>query len=289
MENIRFADAQSRMDVRRMWKKVFGDDDAYMELYFGSKYRDENTLVYFHDNAAAASLQMLPYTFTFHGVEIEIAYVMGVCTLPEFRGQGFQDALLRKMLQVLSERNIPLAILVPAEPWLIGFYEKYGFAQTFDAADTNLPSLRELNKVANINEAYSSFDAHFRDADMTVQKSPEDFKVIMREAQLFNFPEKKNLISMSRVIDAEYLLSIFARQHLDKQFELNIEDEILSQNNKSYQISNGEVCAQTVTSATQINIKLLNRLLLGYRTAELPLPFSQIFPEKSPQINFMLE
>jgi len=290
VENIRFADAQSRTDVYRMWKTVFGDDDAYMELYFGSKYRDENTLVYFHDNVAMASLQMLPYKFTFHGVEIDIAYVMGVCTLPEFRGKGFQDALLKRMLQVLSERNIPLAILVPAEPWLLEFYRKYGFAQTFEPSDKSLPLLKELkSRLPNVEDAYKEFDAFFRSSDMTVQKSLDDFKVIMREAELFNFPDKKSLIGMARIINAEYLLSVFAKQYPEKTLTIQVEDNIIPQNNQTFRLASGKLSATICQPTLTTDINLLSRLLLGYKTSELEATLSDLFPEKYTQINFMLE
>ena len=37
---IRYADLNTRASVRQMWKTVFGDDDAYMDIYFREKYAD---------------------------------------------------------------------------------------------------------------------------------------------------------------------------------------------------------------------------------------------------------
>jgi hypothetical protein len=49
---IQFAEDSTKQEVWDMWKKVFGDSDDYMEIYFRHKYRNENTLIYF-DNGKA--------------------------------------------------------------------------------------------------------------------------------------------------------------------------------------------------------------------------------------------
>ena len=91
---IQFADRETRPQVREMWKTVFGDLDDYMDVYFRYNYRDENTLVYIEKGKVAASLQMLPYSFTFCGTEIPILYLAGVSTLPEYRRRGYTRQLL---------------------------------------------------------------------------------------------------------------------------------------------------------------------------------------------------
>lgn len=116
-----------------MWKTVFGDPDAYMDIYFRDKYRNENTLVYIEDGKPVASLQMLPYMFTFCEKEIPIAYISGACTLPAYRGKGYMSALLKQSFQEMRKRNIPLTLLVPQDAGLMEFYAPFGFAQAFDA------------------------------------------------------------------------------------------------------------------------------------------------------------
>ena len=86
-----------------MWKRCFGDPDDYMELYFRYKYRPEDTLLYIEGSEAVASLQMLTYQFTFHGVEIPVIYLSGVCTLPAYRGRGYARALLFEALTRRSD------------------------------------------------------------------------------------------------------------------------------------------------------------------------------------------
>lgn len=297
---IRFADETTRSQVWQMWKRVFGDSDEYMQLYFRHKYRDENTLIYIEDSKVVASLQMLPYQFTFCGEEIPVIYLSGVSTLPEYRRRGHVRQLMLRCFLEAEIRNVPLVLLVPQGEWLLQFYNRFGFAQTFDAGGNPLPSLEELIEKysGDLRKAFSQFDTLFRNEDMTIQKSFEDFKVIVEEASLFRFPAVHSLIGMSRVIDAGQLLSLFANRYQDRTFLINVNDDILKRNNTQYAVAHGRVEKLSVllkqgfqSEALQftVDVKELAQLLLGYHTSAKPEPFRSIFPEKRPQMHFMLE
>lgn len=270
---IKLADNSTKGAVWDMWKTVFGDPDSYMELYFRTKYSNDNTLIYFENEKPVASLQMLKFNFTFYGDELPIYYLSGVCTLPEARRKGYMDKLIIESFKVAKERAIPLMLLVPQEEWLLKFYNKYGFAQTFDSGSEQLISLKELNErhKGNLEFAYIEFDSNYRGQDMTVQKSFEDFKAIMEEAALWDYPPKKSLIGMARVIDAKQLISIFAKHSTEDIATLRVIDKIIDKNNITVPISG---------SGRKIEMDVLDlaQLLLGYNTSE-----------KAPQIHFMLE
>ena len=190
---IQFAGDTTEQQVWDMWKTVFGDSDDYMQLYFKYKYRNENTLIYIEDDKAVSSLQMLSYKFTFCGEVIPVQYLSGVCTLPEYRGKGYARELLLKSFEVAIERGIPLVILVPQEDWLLSFYTKFGFALAFDSGTEQLPPLKKIidDNQVDLYNAYKEFDSLFRNKDMAVQKSFQDFQAIAEEAALFNYPPKK--------------------------------------------------------------------------------------------------
>lgn len=276
-----------------MWKTCFGDCNAYMKLYFREKYRPENTLLYIDNGKAVASLQMLPFGFTFHEAKIPVAYFSGLCTLPQAQKKGFMSALIKEAFIELAKRDIALALLVPQEEWLLKFYDKFGFAQTFDAGKEALFSLKELleKHVQKIDEAYSDFDSRFRNKEMTVQKTFDDFRTIVEEAKIFNFPPKKNLMAMARVINAEQLLEFFAIRHSEKVFSVSIKDTILMQNNDGFIVQMGRVIKHPShsTNFIEVDIRMLAQLLLGYQTSQKKEPLRWLFPEKVPCINFMLE
>lgn len=290
---IKYADSTNQSQIRWMWKTVFGDDEAYMDIYFRDKYRNSQTLAYFIGDTAVASLQMLPYNFTFCDKEIPVAYISGACTLPEHRGKGYMGRLLETAFSEMSKKDIPLSILVPQQPQLVKYYDKFGYSKTFDESETDLPSLKELVSFypRNMQGAYEVFDSRFRDKDMTVQKTFEDFKTIVAEAKLYNYPPKKNLLGMARIIDAEKLVKIFAERYPEKAFSFYITDEIITSNNMGLMFHMGKVIKNPshVNTFREVNIRTLTQLLIGYHTSEAEDTFRLLFPEKVPQMNFMLE
>ena len=289
---IRFADEHSREAVRAMWKRCFGDPDDYMDVYFRHKYRDDQTLIYFEGEMAVASLQMLPYTFTFHGCEIPVLYLSGVCTLPEARKKGIMHQLYYAALKWL-EREFPLMLLVPQEEWLLGFYAKYGFAQTFDAGVEQMLLLKKVLDLhpGDLQAAYRAFDSHFRGCEMTLQKTYDDFCAIVEEASLYHFPPKKNLIGMSRIIDVERLLQLYAAAQDDINFSLKVVDPLLSRNSGIFSISGGIAIKveQPIDSMLELAITDLTQHLMGYHTSERGEQIATLFPEKVPAMHYMLE
>lgn len=282
---IEFANRDTAPLVRQMWKICFDDTEEYMDIYFSKKYRDENTLIYFEKGEAVASLQMLPYTITFYGKEIPFAYLAGLCTLPQHRQKGYMAQLIYKAHRIIEERNIPLAILIPAEEWLFGFYEKYEYTQVFDKDEIAIPLLDILTKYTEASEAYKAFDSIYRNKDFCVQKSFKDFEAIEKDFILDKYPIKTNLSAMARIIQPFNLLKLYASTNTQKDFRLKLQDS-----NTIYHISNGNVAIDNNTLYDiEVGNSFLTRLLFGYQTGKLEVPYSTYFEEHHPIINLMLE
>jgi predicted acetyltransferase len=256
---IQFANESTMPLVRQMWKTCFGDADDFLDILFKYKYRNENTLIYFERDKAVASLQMLPYSIIFYGKEIPFAYLAGLCTLPEYRRRGYMDQLIHKAHGVIEERGIPLSILVPAEDWLYGFYEKYGYQKVFEKGSTPLYPLKKiLEDNPDMTGAYKVYDALFRNKDFCVQKTFTDFKVIVEEQIIDGFPEKYDIAGMARIMDVDFLYGLYSEKHSHTDMEIK-------------------------------DIRFLCRLLFGYKTDELNEPFRSLFPLHHPVMNQMLE
>ena len=289
---IRYITPGTKHQILDMWRVCFGDSQPYFDIYFRERYKNENTLAFFVGDKAVASLQLLHYSFTYCGTEIAIAYISGACTLPEERKKGYMEALLKKTFHEIAKREVPLSLLVPEEDWLLGFYDRYGYAQTFDAG-ADIVALDELMSLHsnNLPEAYKEFDSLFRNKEMTVQKTYDDFRVVVEEAAGYDFPPKKSLAGMARVIDARLMLELFAKQYPEKSFSVEVTDAILSQNNLLLSVNNGVVSDVDVKHAThlQLSISDLAQALLGYHTSEKVALFKGVFPEHQPQIHYMME
>lgn len=282
---IAFANKDTAPLVRCMWKTCFGDTDEYMDIYFSKKYKNENTLIYFEQGEAVASLQMLPYTITFYGEVIPLAYLAGLCTLPEHRQKGYMEQLIREAHRVIEERNIPLSILIPAEEWLYGFYAKYGYTQVFDKDESPIPLREILHQYEDNRKAYKVLNSLFEDRDFCVQKTFDDFLAIKADYVLDGDVVKTNLSGMARVIQPEVLLKNYAKANPTKEFKIGLIDRSLT-----YKIERGIVKEEkTDDFDIEVDISLLARLLFGYKLGELDKKYRLYFEEHSPIMNLMLE
>jgi GNAT superfamily N-acetyltransferase len=115
-----------------LWKEAFGDSDGFMHLYFDSVYRDENALIIEKEGKILSALQMLPYSMTFWGKEISVAYISGACTASSEQGKGLMKQLLQEAFREMQRRNIALTALIPAEKWLFSYYRSQGYTEVFE-------------------------------------------------------------------------------------------------------------------------------------------------------------
>lgn len=279
---ITFASKAKTSDIRQMWKTVFGDTDEYIDLYFTRKYKPENTLVYLEENKPVASLQMLPYTITFYGKRLDFYYLMGLCTLPEYRRRGYMEQLILHSHQIMQQRHIPLSVLVPAEDWLFGFYEKYGYEKVFEKDNRPIPLAAILEQHPDIEEAYAAF-GKLQQQDFYVQKNFEDFETIIDEYRIDSHTPRTNLSAMAHIIDTKVLLSIYAQTNRSKKFTIQIDKE-------KYQIENGKcTIIKDESCDLMVDSRLLCRLLFGFRIDELKDKYQKYFSQHHPTINLMLE
>ena len=117
--------------LKSLWKSLFGDTEAFISLFFHEVVREENIRVLEEKGRILSALYMLPYPFRIWNQEVTASYISGAGTLPEAQGRGLMRRLLIDSFKEMERRQIPLSILIPAEPWLYGFYEKSGYATVF--------------------------------------------------------------------------------------------------------------------------------------------------------------
>ena len=173
--------------VRDLWQNCFDDSEDFMNLYFSTKYSDENTLVKVEGDLVLSALQMLPYTMTCWGSEVRTSYISGASTRLEYRGRGLMKTLLSEAFQVMRDRKIPLSILIPAEDWLYEYYQRMGYVSVFRRIEdiyTDLPAFLPVYKEHTVDELFTYFSAHMRKRACCVQHSFDDFGVILEDFRL---------------------------------------------------------------------------------------------------------
>lgn len=174
-----------KQQVIDLWQTCFQDDESFVSLYFSRVYKDENTIGYSENNKLVSVLQMIPYTMTFHKTEIKLAYISGAATSPDFRDRGLMTRLLGDAYKTMRKRGIPLSVLIPAQPWLYGYYGRMGYSPVFYQKVERYTSVHNFHEMPGFHRAdvskkeiYVFFDRMMKCRPCCVQHTFEDFEVI---------------------------------------------------------------------------------------------------------------
>jgi GNAT superfamily N-acetyltransferase len=117
---------------KELWRLAFGDGDGYIEAYYASRYRPEETLVLKEGGVVMSMLAGLPMALcSADGGSFPGAYVYALATHPDGRGQGYGEFLLKYADFRFQEEKKACALVVPAEPSLHGYFARAGFREAF--------------------------------------------------------------------------------------------------------------------------------------------------------------
>ncbi|MCL2081201.1 MAG: GNAT family N-acetyltransferase [Oscillospiraceae bacterium] len=128
---IRYSQPADMPAMRGIWDACFPEDRAFAGFFFKNLYG--RALVFETGGQVTSMLHLLPFK---RGDGADVTYIYGVGTLPEYRRRGQSAALINAALS-----GGGCCILIPAEPWLFGFYEKFGFKTVFYKYEFKTPPL----------------------------------------------------------------------------------------------------------------------------------------------------
>ena len=86
---------EKKMKVKELWQLCFHDDERFVNLLFDNLYRDENTVCFEKGGEVTTALQMLPYRMSFGETSLDVSYISGAATRPEYRNRGLMGRLLK--------------------------------------------------------------------------------------------------------------------------------------------------------------------------------------------------
>ena len=105
-----------------LWSAAFGDD-GWIDSFFRTAYRPENTLAIFRDGQLAAGLAWMQTSCQGR----KLAYLYAVATEPEYRHQGLCRELMANAQETLAARSYDGSVLVPADDGLRQMYAGMGY------------------------------------------------------------------------------------------------------------------------------------------------------------------
>lgn len=126
-------------EQKSLWKAAFGDDDAYIDLFYRTCVSPEDIIILSEDGALRSMLALLPLEVALpSGGRLSSAYVYALATDPSARKQGYGRALLQYTDACLRERGVDCITVVPAQAGLFKFFGTVGFGECFSTRKLEL-------------------------------------------------------------------------------------------------------------------------------------------------------
>lgn len=126
---IRYAKEEEIESIKEIWSYCFNDTESFMKYYFNDKYKSENTVVALDEGKIISSLQLNQYKLLLNSKVYNTSYVVGVSTLPEGRGVGYMNKVMKFTLNELYKKGQLVSILMPIDYRL---YRRFGYEHCYD-------------------------------------------------------------------------------------------------------------------------------------------------------------
>lgn len=120
---------------KALWAAAFGDD-GWIDSFFRTAYRPENTLAIFREGQLAAGLAWMQTSCQGR----KLAYLYAVATAPEYRHQGLCRELMANVQETLAARGYAGSVLVPADDGLRQMYAAMGYRDFGGVENLILPA-----------------------------------------------------------------------------------------------------------------------------------------------------
>ena len=109
--------------LRQLWKEAFGDNDAFLDLFFAHGFSPDRCRCVIWEDKVAAAL----YWFDISCAGRKMAYLYAVATDRGFRGRGLCRMLMTDTHRHLEALHYSAALLVPQNEALRAMYRKMGY------------------------------------------------------------------------------------------------------------------------------------------------------------------
>lgn len=118
-------------ELKLLWKRVFGDEDMYIDRFFSQIYSPEDTLVYRENGHIVSMLYMIPYDLGINGKCFRAMYLYALATEEKYRGRQIMSRLIHQAHAIVQERGYLCSFLIPESESLFAFYKGFGYTVPF--------------------------------------------------------------------------------------------------------------------------------------------------------------
>lgn len=130
-------------DARKLWSICFpADTEGFLDYYFSRIATEDDTyILYDETKTALAHIGILRYTYMLGEKRLQLAYISGACTHPDYRKKGLMNRLMSEVIDSERTKGMNALILIPADDMLRVYYNKtFGFQ---NAASLGVYSLED--------------------------------------------------------------------------------------------------------------------------------------------------
>ncbi|WP_455655559.1 GNAT family N-acetyltransferase [Phascolarctobacterium sp.] len=157
--DFRIINDETLPKIMELWDYCFEKNDTpFFKWYFDEYCLKENMILGGFDEADGSLMNMLhlnPYTINLRGQELQVPYIVGVATAPEYRGRHLFGPLLDTAFAVLRAQKQAFVLLMPISA---GIYRPYQFDYCYYRHRYEMP-LAVLPKAGSVS------------ADITLQRA----------------------------------------------------------------------------------------------------------------------
>ena len=150
----------------RLFTEAFGDE-AFTDLFFRLGFSPDRCLAAF-DGPLLAALHWFDCTLDGQ----KAAYIYGIASFKAHRGLGIGSKLIRAALSHLKQQGYGPIFLVPAEPSLFGYYERFGFRQVSTIREESVPAASPIPIRRLDAAAYAELRRRYLPSHSLLQEGP---------------------------------------------------------------------------------------------------------------------
>ena len=166
--------------LRQLWKIAFGDEDAFLDLFFQHAFSCQRCRCVLAEDRIAAVL----YWFDCNLENRKIAYIYAVATHPDFRNQGLCRKLMADTHAILSQQGYSGAVLVPQKESLRTMYAGMGFDPCTTVTEKWFPAGEEISARRIDEKEYAILRRKFLPAGGVIQEG-ENLRFLAGMAQFW--------------------------------------------------------------------------------------------------------
>lgn len=129
--------------VKTLWQSSFADSPEYIDFAMDGLEAISHGLAAFDGNKLVSMLFLLKAVLCLDGEACDVRYVYGVATETAYRKRGILRELDAAAAELARSEGAKAMVLIPAEPWLFGVYQRLGYRTRFYGTEGTLsPSVQ---------------------------------------------------------------------------------------------------------------------------------------------------